>query len=127
MEVREEKVVKKWGRFMLYLSFKAASPGACVWFALLVAGGRGPLSWVLSGAFFRMHRNLYQGKDSQRGVAAAADMEGHTWRKDSGGQRKGKEGVRGLSLLTTAMLTHIHQSRSSSVFQQEHFPGTHLS
>lgn len=101
-------MVKKSVRFMFYLSFKAASPSACVWFALLEAGGCGPLSWVLSGEFFRTHQNLSQGKDGQGGIAAATDMEGHTCAK---GQGKAEEGKRRLE--GTAMLNHIHLALSS--------------
>lgn len=86
-------MVKELVRFLCYLSFKAASASAGVWFALLEAGGRGPLSWVLSGEFFRTHRNLSQGKDGQGGVTAATDMEGHTCEK---GQGKAEEGKRML-------------------------------
>lgn len=77
MKVREEKKAKKLVRVIFYLSFKAASPSACVWFVLLEAGGCGPLSRVLSGKFLWTYRSVSKRKDGQGGIAAAADVEGH--------------------------------------------------
>lgn len=76
MEAREENT-EELVRVIFYLSFKAASLSACVWFVLWEAGGCGPLSWVLSGKFLQMSRRLSERKDSQRGIAAATDVEGH--------------------------------------------------
>lgn len=100
---------------MFYLPFKAAGPGACVWFALLEAGGCGPLSWVLSGEFFRTRGDLSQGKGGHGGIAAATDTQGHICMKRTrGGRRKEKGRLEGA-----AKLNHTHLALSA--FQRERF------
>lgn len=105
MEAREENA--KEVRVLFYLSFKAASRSAWIWFVLWESGGSGPLSWVLSGKFLRTYWSLSKREDGQGGIAAAPDMEGHICGRV--GKRMGrKREVRDHSLLDHSDAKHTN-------------------